>query len=542
MDCGLQDCVSALYASLGLSAGGEFSSQDVSFLFDKVFHVSSNTDEARAAMKKVAGGDKSWSCSGENVLDVLIEMERERERKEMLYWNFQLLNTGNLPHLVDRSHPSDADIFKNTPDSDSRSIWPHTTETAWFLTRGVLGEKKLGHNKANVRRLKKAAGHSWALLASLGVRGLLPSPWQGPTLGIQSQAWGCVSLSDVLLLVEVKYDAVAHLLYREMLQEHHTESVWEKLSPWQQHQEVEVLEEIAEEALESVDLLGLAVLPGAFRIYKMCPDASSRNCSELRNQSWSAVSLLNDLHTFRKQEQITLTALGQRLCGESLRSLCLYIRLATYRAQREKISHFALLAARQSWDSWPCVVSPCSAEQVALWFHGREEENEAIRTPEQQTELQLLVWVQEQERKQLLSVLRGISVEDLHEPDSGQTSLRAGCLRRLRQIHAQLQKQRETQTPSKHTNFQTLTQGEWSQVLLDDCAMLLLTHLIELQEVQASFLLQELLDRNTQGVQVLQRKYEAELEAQRFTNLLHLLVSDDPLTPGFMTENTHKDL
>lgn len=59
-------------------------------------------------------------------------------------------------------------------------------------------------------------------LASLGVRGLLPSAWQGPALGIQSQVWGCVSLSDVLLLVEVKYDAVAHLLYREMLQEHHS--------------------------------------------------------------------------------------------------------------------------------------------------------------------------------------------------------------------------------------------------------------------------------------------------------------------------------
>lgn len=48
------------------------------------------------------------------------------------------------------------------------------------------------------------------------------------------------------------------------------ESVWEKLPPWQQHQEVEVLEDLAEEALESVDLLGLAVLPGAFRIYKYC--------------------------------------------------------------------------------------------------------------------------------------------------------------------------------------------------------------------------------------------------------------------------------
>jgi len=59
-------------------------------------------------------------------------------------------------------------------------------------------------------------------LVSEGVQSILRSPWQGQSLSVQSQAWGCVSLSDVLLLVEVKYDVMTHLLYTEMLQEHHS--------------------------------------------------------------------------------------------------------------------------------------------------------------------------------------------------------------------------------------------------------------------------------------------------------------------------------
>jgi len=30
----------------------------------------------------VAGKDEEWSCVGENILDVLLEMRKERERKE----------------------------------------------------------------------------------------------------------------------------------------------------------------------------------------------------------------------------------------------------------------------------------------------------------------------------------------------------------------------------------------------------------------------------------------------------------------------------
>lgn len=59
-------------------------------------------------------------------------------------------------------------------------------------------------------------------LASESVQSLLPSPWQGQSLGVKGHAWGCVSLSDVLLLLDVKYDAVTHLLFTEMLQEHYS--------------------------------------------------------------------------------------------------------------------------------------------------------------------------------------------------------------------------------------------------------------------------------------------------------------------------------
>lgn len=141
-------------------------------------------------------------------------------------------------------------------------------------------------------------------LASEGVQSILLSAWQCQSIKVKGQAWGCVSLSDVLLLVEVKYDVITHLLYTEMLQEHHSKEeilstgntiqcrmilsttkhvkttsfsssidptalyAWESLLPWQQCKEEEKLEDLAEEALESDDMLCLAELPGAFRIYR----------------------------------------------------------------------------------------------------------------------------------------------------------------------------------------------------------------------------------------------------------------------------------
>lgn len=55
-------------------------------------------------------------------------------------------------------------------------------------------------------------------LASEGVYSVI---CQGQVPGVRGQAWGSVSLPDILLLVDVKYDVVTQLLCKEMLQEHY---------------------------------------------------------------------------------------------------------------------------------------------------------------------------------------------------------------------------------------------------------------------------------------------------------------------------------
>lgn len=62
-------------------------------------------------------------------------------------------------------------------------------------------------------------------LASEGIHSILPSPWCSQRLGLRGQTWGSISLSDVIFLLEMKYDVVTHLLYTEMLQEHHSKGM-----------------------------------------------------------------------------------------------------------------------------------------------------------------------------------------------------------------------------------------------------------------------------------------------------------------------------
>ncbi|XP_037306371.2 uncharacterized protein LOC119195510 isoform X2 [Pungitius pungitius] len=527
-----QDCITDLYRSLGKSVGAEFSSEDVSVLYHKVFHVSSDTNEAYLAMKKIAGGDDSWSCVGENVLDVLLEMEREKEKKEKFHWDLQLLNVGNLNTLrvTDKQVRVDPHVLNRLHQSTDPITLPH-----------LVGGGELRGSARVVKRLKKAARQCWARLASESVQSLLPSPWQGQSLGVRGHAWGCVSLSDVLLLLDVKYDAVTHLLFTEMLQEHYTLRIWETLPPWQQHKEEEGLGDLADEALESGDMLRLAELPGALRIYRASVSP------ECREQCWSAVSLLYELFTFHQQERDALIVLGERLDRGSLRLLCLHIRLATLRAQREEMSYSALLAARQSWETWPHIKGPCRAEQAALWLHSEERKKDFISVSPQQAVLQLLVLTQEQERKHLVKLANGISIEDLEEPGSTlplkedshqQDALRNGCIKRLGELRADLLMRNNTQTTLEQTHCQPQLQPNtssqptgWCQHHLEDCSLLLLTHLMEFQDVQASALLPALMDKSAQCVQALREAYESELQAPCYTNLLQL-ISNAPFTSG----------
>lgn len=140
--------------------------------------------------------------------------------------------------------------------------------------------------------------------------------------------------------------------------------------------------------------------------------------------------------------------------------------------------------------------------------------------------------IQEQERIQLLKLLRGVSLQDLQEPEPrvalkegksvlslfclcllvslspvfyadtpSDAVLRNGCIKKLRQIHADLVTQTRAQTPSvnQHNPKMEASRGLWSQHQLELCYLVLLEELIELQEVQASRILTVLIHKVNQG-------------------------------------------
>ncbi|XP_029909412.1 uncharacterized protein LOC115360574 [Myripristis murdjan] len=547
-----QECmIAGLYQSLGISIGSEFSSKDVSVLFHKVFHVPSTPEDAHVAIRK-------------------------------LYWDLQLLNAGqlntlymmNIQNIIGQldldcmcPHIHTATYEKAHNRSDTRSVLSCSTDKGHSQKERLAEKREQPRTGKGVWRLRRAARQSWARLAAEGLHSIFPSLWQCEL--VRGQTWGCVSLSDLLLLVEVKYDVVTHMLYTEMLQEHHSLSVWETLLPWQQDEEEEGLEDLAEEALESGDMLCLAELPGAFRVYRASDGRFFKGGPDSRERSWSAINLLCEIHASRQQERDVLTALSRRLDKEALRLLCLHIRSATVRAQREKMSYAALLAARQSWETWPCVRSPCKTEQAALWLQSEEDEGKEkkdfISASLQQAVLHWLVLTQEQERKYLLKLLHGVSQGDLQGPGGKEPSreedkerhnvLREGCISRLKQIHNDLQTHMNTQiqkvqnshqpqpkslpqTLHTYKSFQPQIQAQTQigstaggpKSQWDACAVMLLTQLMELQEVQVAAVISAMLDMNAQRLRALRDKYDSEVQEQRLATLLQLLTSAALLT------------
>ncbi|XP_051918331.1 uncharacterized protein LOC127598474 isoform X2 [Hippocampus zosterae] len=482
--------MAAVHQSAGVSEGDKFSCEDASRLYRKVFRDACTEDDVRTAVKKLSENDSEGSCVGERILDVLIEIKRMKEKKEKLYWEVQLLNAGHLEelHLCETSAVADAPVLK----------CPHrTTQT------------RAKEDMTGVWRLHKAARQSWARVVTEGVQSILACPWPVLTPGVRGEFWGWVSCSDVLRFNEVKYDAVTRLLYDDMLQKHHSIHAWEALSPWRHHQEELWLEELAQEALASDDMVALAELPGAFTIYRVCPESS-----------FTAVSLLYKLNACRRQEREELTALVERLDEESLRLLCLYIRTATLGAQREKTAYDAYLAIRQSWHKWPQVHSPCREERAAALLRGDDDIFGHMKDDDdlglsQQSLLPLLVLTQQQERKQLVRLLHGVTLEDVQRPSD---SLKTSCIKRLQQICSRGENQPDCDISSPPT--------EWTEDQLERAALVLLVDLLEIQERDTSTFLRGLLDGN-EHLQKLRQEYQSEVHAQHLrANLLQLFNPD----------------
>ncbi|XP_037109874.1 uncharacterized protein LOC119124248 isoform X2 [Syngnathus acus] len=295
-----------------------------------------------------------------------------------------------------------------------------------------------------------------------------------------------------------------------MLQKYHSVHEWEALTPWRRHHEEIWLEELAEEALACDDMIALAELPGAFTIY----DSSRKEC-------FTAVSLLYKLNTCRRQEKEELTALVDRLDKESLRLLCLYIRSATLRGQKEKRAYDAYLAVGQSWHAWPRVASPHKEEQAATLLRADDDiQQHSDDQLSKQSLLELLVLTQQQERKQLVRLLQGITLEDVQRA-APTDSLKTSCIKRLQQIFPSSEKQPQWD----------ISRGPkvWSQDQLERATLDLLVELLEIQERQTSSFLLTLLNER-EHLQALREDFQSKLQAQHLhANLLQLLNPDASL-------------
>lgn len=121
----------------------------------------------------------------------------------------------------------------------------------------------------------------------------------------------------------------------------------------------------------------------------------------------------------------------------------------------------------------------------------------------QQALLQLLVMNHEQERKQLCSLLSGVSLEDVQDPDCNlpensdcqePAALRNGCVKRLKSIHMDLQSHNGSPAvPQPEIQGRRPTEP-WPQQQLEECFLVLLIQLSELQETEAWEVLSALVD------------------------------------------------
>ncbi|XP_057692027.1 uncharacterized protein LOC130915874 [Corythoichthys intestinalis] len=475
---------------------GMFCAEDTGRLDGKVLADDCDVEKMQATSTKFSeGGSEVLKRSvGERILDILIEMKKTKEKKETFCWELQLLNVGCQETL----HENNVAIVTNA----SVRKCSHTTV------------KKKTQVEVGMRQLLKAARQSWARLMTQGVQSLLACPQAVQMQGVRTETWSCVSPSDILLLIEVKYDVVTHLLFDDMLREHHGAHVWKTLRPWQRHNETLWLEELVEDALASDDMIALADLPGAFLIY--------------RNECFTAVSLLYKLNTCRQQEKEALSALVERLDKKNLRLICLYIQSATLRAQRETTVYNAFMAVWQSWDTWPHVRSPCREEFAVALLSSDEDAQEQVMElnslSAQQTLLQLLLLTQQQERKQLVHLLRGVTLEEVQTLTTAHAS-KTSCIKKLQQI-CENQAQHSTIGPPIN----------WSQDQLERAASALVVHLLEIHDRETSSVLPALLDEN-EHLHTLRQEYQSKFQTQKLNiNLIQVLDPDGPST------NSNSDL
>nr|XP_055030962.1 uncharacterized protein LOC129419806 [Misgurnus anguillicaudatus] len=509
----MEDCVHLVCESLGLLEDDVVGSDMICSLYNSIFLISTSQEDTQRAISQVKGETGGSSCSARSVLHVLLVMERQREKREALYWDLQMLKAGR----IDTS-------LKHNKQSPTINYRPK--------------QKEEDADELNILCLQNKAKRLYIRLVLDGVWTLLPSLSRSNIVTVGSV---CPNNLDILQLLHCKYDIIKERLYREMLQDEYGMIWWDSMPAWQQTECVCELGASVEQAYRHKDWLKICGLPGALRCYRSCASVALRGFTESlkprdqawsskpKEQAWSAVIFLSELESMYEEEKDSLTTLIHRLGQEALHVIYLTLCVAVRRAERENQSHAALLVARQHWHRWPFMRGSVSQDLARIWLQEnpdpnvKKEQGWKTASCTQQAVLQLLVLCQEQERKRLVEILHRVSLSELEGPKSNNmVQGNADCVSRLQQIKVSLQEAQGSNTEPPAPGFSG-TDVSWAE-----CAMHLLTQLILAHEDETWSVLYSLQDLEPAGLLAVLHKYETELHRPSFYNLCDVLQSRAP--------------
>ncbi|XP_046720592.1 uncharacterized protein LOC124395797 isoform X2 [Silurus meridionalis] len=513
----MEECALLVCEALGVHMGEEVSVEKILSLYQDVYHTAAELRDTQRAVTKVRSQNGGLPCSGRWILYVLLEMEKERENREKLLWELQMLKSGV------------------GGVSDTINTQPLSTHT---------------NSKYNKNRDKKPCGLSGLLrrarklcvrLDDDGIWSILPSP----SLDHVTSRRLCLinpTKADVLLLQQYKYDIIKERLYREMLQEEHGAGWWELMDPLEQSDCVCDVEQRAEEAFQLNDVLRMCELPRAFNCYRSgdkvllhsCPDevgvTEQAWTSSTSGQSWTSIIFLSVLRCHCEEERRALTQLLNRVERLVLIEIYLSVFVSVRRIERETHTHTALLTARQHWDNkWPYTRRLDVEELGKFWLQEKQTPVSDLRDESRtsrcvwQAVLQFVVLCQEKERRTLLEILHSVSQEELQEerhtlrPVHKMTgsALRQGCVSLLRQMKSSLQ-----------------CSSSKSSVSWAKCAVHLLTQLTHTQDLEVQTLIHTLPAMDSAALMDLLHKYELEVHSPKLHNLHNLLQTSN-------SKNTH---
>ncbi|KAF4091885.1 hypothetical protein AMELA_G00042100 [Ameiurus melas] len=469
----MEDCVRLVCETLGVHTGDEVSVEEIAVLYQKVFHTDAELRDAQRAVTQVSSQNGGLPCSGGWILHVLLEMEKEREKREKLHWELQMLKSGQRD-VSDRA---------NTQPLSGNFICKH--------------KKKRDTKPCGLLGLLRRARRLYVRLDVDGVWSILPSL---SLSHVTSRRLGLINptKSDVLLLLQYKYDIIKERLYREMLQEEHVgfDGV---LS------DSELLTVTVDD--RSDDEVVLHSGPDEARVREQVWTTLPRE------QSWTSAIFLSELRSHCEEERHTLTQLLNRVERRVLIEIYLSVCVSVRRAERETHSHTALLTSRQHWDHWPYTRRPGVEDLVKFWLQKKQD---LATQPRNECRTSCCVR-QEQERRTLVEILHSVSLKELQEqrytltPDykaAGTTgsALRRGCVSILRQIKSSLH------CSSTHSSV------SWA-----DCAVHLLTQLTHTHDEEVQSVIHTLPVMDAAALLVLLHKYELELRSPKLHNLHNLL-------------------